>query len=151
MENEIEEIIDSKYLIKEKKGSGFTSNAFLVTERGNNIKYIAKVLKKDDEETQKFYKNEVKYLTILKEDSNHYVLNIKDSGEGPVIRKNRNKGLPLIKKYIVLEYAPNRELADFIIFAQKGLGEDKSKVLFYKIVKGVESMHKKGICHMILN
>ena len=91
MENEIEEIIDSKYLIKEKKGSGFTSNAFLVTERGNNIKYIAKVLKKDDEETQKFYKNEVKYLTILKEDSNHYVLNIKDSGESKEVKVNYKK------------------------------------------------------------
>ena len=147
MENEIEEIIDSKYLIKEKKGSGFTSNAFLVTERGNNIKYIAKVLKKDDEETQKFYKNEVKYLTILKEDSNHYVLNIKDSGEGPVIRKNRNKGLPLIKKYIVLEYAPNRELADFIIYTKSGLGEYKSKAFFVKILECIKSIHKKGICH----
>jgi len=50
MEDPKEEEIDGKYIIKEKKGSGGTANAFLVTEKGNNTEYIAKVLKKDNED-----------------------------------------------------------------------------------------------------
>ena len=147
MENEIEETIDKKYLIIEKKGSGGTANAFLVKQKGNDTNYIAKVLKVDDKKHIQYHENEVKYLKILKKYSLPYVLNIIDNGEGPIIRKNRNKGLPLIKKYIVLEYAPNRELADFIIFTKSGLGEEKSKAFFYKIIKGIGSIHEKGICH----
>ena len=109
--------------------------------------HIAKVLKVEDKKHIKYHENEVKYLKILKEYSFPFVLNIIDNGEGPIIRKNRNKGLPLIKKYIVLEYAPNRELADFIIFTKSGLGEEKSKAFFYKIIKGIESLHEKGKCH----
>ena len=147
MENEIEETIDTKYLILEKKDSGGTANAFLVQQKGNETEYIAKVLKVEDEETEQYHENEVKYLKILKKYSLPYVLNIIDNGEGPIIRKNRNNGLPLIKKYIVLEFAPNRELADFIILTGTGLGEEKSKAFFYKIIKGIESIHEKGICH----
>ena len=147
MENQIEGTIDTKYLIIKKKGSGGTANAFLVQQKGNDTNYIAKVLKVEDKKYIKYHENEVKYLKILKEYSFPFVLNIIDNGEGPIIRKNRNKGLPLIKKYIVLEYAPNRELADFIIFTKSGLGEEKSKAFFYKIIKGIGSIHEKGICH----
>ena len=147
MEDQIEGTIDTKYLIIKKEGSGGTANAFLVKEKGNDTNYIAKVLKVEDEETEQYHENEVKYLNILKKYSIPYVLNIIDNGEGPIIRKNRNKGLPLTKKYIILEYAPNRELADFIIITKSGLGEDKSKTFFYKIIKGIESIHAKGICH----
>lgn len=147
MEDPKEEEIDGKYIIKEKKGSGGTANAFLVTEKGNNTEYIAKVLKKDNEDTRTYYNNEVKYLTIFKNDNNPNVIKIIDNGEGPVIRRNRNNGQPLTKKYIVLENAPYRELADFIIYTQSGLGEFKSKAFFYKIVKAIQSIHQKGICH----
>ena len=150
MEDKIEDTIetnDTKYIIIDKKGSGGTSNAFLVTEKNNNSKYIIKILKIETKVNLTYYANEVRCMNILKQENNPYILDIIDSGECKVIRKDRNNGLPLIKKYIVLEHAPNRELADFIIYAQKGLGEDKSKALFYKIIKGVESMHKKGICH----
>ena len=95
----------------------------------------------------KYHENEVQYLKILKDDNNSNVISIIDSGEGSVIRKNRNDGKPLIKKYIVLEIAPNKELADYIIYVKKGLGEYKSKAVFYKIVKAIQSIHQKGICH----
>ena len=150
MEDKIEDTIetnDTKYIIEEKKGSGGTSNAFLVTEKNNNSKYIIKILKIETKVNLTYYANEVRCMNILKQGNNPYILDIIDSGECKITRKERNNGLPLTKKYIVLEHAPNRELADFIIFAQKCLGEDKSKALFYKIVNGVESLHKKGICH----
>ena len=76
MEDPKEEEIDGKYIIKEKKGSGGTANAFLVTEKGNNTEYIAKVLKKDNEDTRTYYNNEVKYLTIFKNDNNPNVIKL---------------------------------------------------------------------------
>ena len=148
MEDKIEETIDTRYKIIMKKGSGGTANAFLVEDKNNNnSQYVIKIYKFNKEINKTYYANEVKCLNILKSIHNPYILNIITNGEGPVIRIKKNKGLPLIKKYIVLEYAPNRELADFIIHAERGLKEDKSKALFYKIIKGVESIHEKGICH----
>ena len=148
MEDKIEETIDTRYKIIMKKGSGGTANAFLVEDKNNNnALYVIKIYKFNKEINKTYYANEVKCLNILKQIHNPYILNIITNGEGPVIRIKKNKGLPLIKKYIVLEYAPNRELADFIIHAERGLKEDKSKALFYKIIKGVESIHEKGICH----
>ena len=38
--------IDSKYLIKEKLGSGGQANVFLVTKEGDTQEYAAKVFKK---------------------------------------------------------------------------------------------------------
>ena len=148
MEDKIEETIDTRYKIIKKKGSGGTANAFLVEDKNNNnAQYVIKIYKFNKEINKTYYANEVKCLNILKQIHNPYILNIITNGEGPVIRIKKNKGLPLIKKYVVLEYAPNRELDDFIIHAERGLKEDKSKALFYKIIKGVESIHEKGICH----
>ena len=47
--SEKEEQIDNKYIIKEKIGSGGQANAFLVTEKGNNKNYVAKVSKQDND------------------------------------------------------------------------------------------------------
>ena len=148
MEDKIEDTIDSKYIIKRKLGSGGTSSVFIVTEINNNTEYVAKVLQdKDDEEIIKQYNNEIKYLTELKQKNIPNIINIIDSGEGPIIRKNKNDGKPEIKKYIVLEYAKNRQLFDFIVYSGKGLGETYSKAIFYKIVKTIQAIHEVGICH----
>ena len=102
---------------------------------------------KDDEAIIKQYNNEIKYLTELKQKNIPNIINIIDSGEEQIIRKNKNNGKPEIKKYIVLEYAKNRQLFDFIVYSGKGLGENYSKAIFYKIVKTIQSIHDVGICH----
>ena len=43
------EQIDNKYLIQEKVGFGGQANVFLVKEKGNGKKYIAKVSKEDND------------------------------------------------------------------------------------------------------
>jgi serine/threonine protein kinase len=101
MEDKIEDTIDSKYIIKRKLGSGGTSSVFIVTEKhkNNNIEYVAKVLKDiDDEIIINQYNNEIKYLTELKQKSIPNIINIIDSGEGPIIRKDKNDGNPEIYK-----------------------------------------------------
>ena len=83
-----EETVDSKYIIKEKKGGGGTSKVFLVMERKSKLDYIAKILIDEEGDKDGCFESEVKYLTLLKEQKNPYIINIIDKGEGHIIRKN---------------------------------------------------------------
>jgi len=138
--SEKEEQIDNKYLIKEKIGSGGQANAFLVTEKGNNKNYVAKVSKQDNDSMN----NEINILKELKEYNNPYITNLIDSGEGEIIRINRE---PKTRKYCILEYAPNGNIFDYIYCKHSGLGELHSKIIFQKIMKGISFIHEHNICH----
>ena len=137
--SEKEEQIDNKYLIKEKIGSGGQANVFLVTEKGNNKNYVAKVSKENDS-----MNNEINILKELKEYNNPYITNLIDSGEGKIIRINRE---PKTRKYCILEYAPNGNIFDYIYCKRSGLGELFSKIIFQKIMKGIQFIHQHNICH----
>ena len=138
--SEKEEQIDNKYIIKEKIGSGGQANAFLVTEKGNNKNYVAKVSKQDNDSMN----NEINILKELKEYNNPYITNLIDSGEGKIIRINRE---PKKRKYCILEYAPNGNIFDYIYCKHSGLGELHSKIIFQKIMKGISFIHEHNICH----
>ena len=138
--SEKEEQIDNKYIIKEKIGSGGQANAFLVTEKGNNKNYVAKVSKQDNDSMN----NEINILKELKEYNNPYITNLIDSGEGEIIRINRE---PKKRKYCILEYAPNGNIFDYIYCKHSGLGELHSKIIFQKIMKGISFIHEHNICH----
>jgi serine/threonine protein kinase len=49
--------------------------------------------------------------------------------------------------YIVLEYAGNGELFDYIYFQREGLGEKMARVVFKQIIEGLEGCHKAGVVH----
>ena len=138
--SEKEEQIDNKYIIKEKIGSGGQANAFLVTEKGNNKNYVAKVSKQDNDSMN----NEINILKELKEYNNPYITNLIDSGEGKIIRINRE---PKTRKYCILEYAPNGNIFDYIYCKHSGLGELHSKIIFQKIMKGINFIHEHNVCH----
>ena len=139
---EIQETIDSKYIIIEKKGHGATASVYLVKEINKDTVYAAKVLKKSSE----LFDKEIQILTELKNqgNDNKYIVNIVDSGEGLIIRKNRPQ---LTRQYLVLEYASKGELFNYIYAAKSGLNELYSKVIFAKILKGLQACHNAGICH----
>ena len=99
-----EDTINSKYIIKSKKGSGGTASVFLVKPINENITYAAKVLKSNKAIIKEMNDNEVKYLTILKNQHCPYIIEIIDSGEGPILRKEKNGGEPAIRKYIVIRF-----------------------------------------------
>ena len=138
--SEKEEQIDNKYIIKEKIGSGGQANAFLVTEKGNNKNYVAKVSKQDNDSMN----NEINILKELKEYNNPYITNLIDSGEGEIIRINRE---PKKRKYCILEYALNGNIFDYIYCKRSGLGELYSKIIFHKIMEGIQFIHEHNICH----
>jgi len=142
MEEKIEqEEIDSKYKIIEKIGAGGQANAFLVEEKETKKEYVAKVLKREDSKT---IKNEIDILKELKEYNNPYIIKIIDSGKGIIIRKNRKKRK---RDYFIMEKILYGNIFDYIFCKKSGLGELKSKVIFYKIFEGIKCCHENNICH----
>ena len=135
-----EETIDSKYIILDKKGSGLTANVFKVRDKENQTLYAAKVLKKPSN----YFAKEIEVLKIIKPFNNPFIVNMVDSGEGLVIRK----GHPEKKsQYLILEYASKGELFDYIYYPDSGLSERHCKVVFAKILKGIQACHNMGLCH----
>ena len=135
-----QESIDSKYIIVDKKGHGATANVYLVREPNQNQLFAAKVLK----EPSKLFEKEINILNTLKKAENKNIVNIISSGEGLIIRKNHPQQK---SQYLVLEYASKGELFNYIYCAKCGLKEKYSKVIFAKILRGVQACHQAGICH----
>ena len=138
---ESEESIDGKYTIIEKKGFGATAIVFLVKDPNSQKVYAAKVLKKKSA----FFDKEIEILETLKPINNNYIVNLIDSGTGNIIRAN--KPTKKQQQYLVLQYAPKGELFNYIYCTHKGLQEKYSKVIFSKILKGIQACHNAGICH----
>ena len=135
--NENTKILDDKYIILEKKGHGATANVYKIKDKNTNNIYAAKVLKNNCE----FFEKETQMLKLIK---SPYIVNLIDCGNGKILKNNK---LSEDKQYIVLDYAEKGELFDYISLPKKGLGEKYGKVVFTKILKGVLSCHKAGICH----
>ena len=142
MEDELNQgQIDLRYIIKKKVGSGTTANVFLVREMDTNQEYVAKVLKDDN---NNLYDNEVYILNILRPYNSPYIINIVNSGNGNIIRNNRNTKW---RRYTILEYAPYGNIHDFLYSKNNGFGELYSKIIFYQIMKGIQFCHENNICH----
>ena len=135
------EKIGQNYIIKEIIGSGFSADVFHVIENETGKEYAAKVF---NVERKSDCDNEINVINILKEDNNPYIIKIKESGEGDIIRKNKPK---INTKYYILEYASFGNIFDYIFWRKSGFGEFYSKVIFSKIVEGVKFCHDHNICH----
>jgi serine/threonine protein kinase len=141
MESATEEnLIDNKYTILEKKGRGATANVYLVEDKNDKTKYAVKVLK----EITPYFEKEIdilKKVSILK---NPYIVNLIKFGEGPVKIGSKSE---TNHQYMVLDYASKGELFDYIYCAEKGLNEKHAKLIFHKILKGIQTVHNAGIAH----
>ena len=132
--------IDDKYIIKKKLSYGGQANVFLVKKTESDEKYAAKVPIQDDS----FLDSECDILEYLKKKIVQDIINIVDKGKGEIIRKNRKTEE---KKYMILEYASNKDLEQYIRFPKTGFGEKFSKVIFYRIAKSIKDIHDNETCH----
>ena len=133
-----EDLIDTRYLILEKLENQKNAKIFLVKEKESNKSYVAKVFKEETSEI------EIEILNILKTNNNPYTVKIIYSGEGEIIRKNKE---PKKRKYFISEFCPYGNLFDYIYVKPSGLGELYSKIIFSKILKGIKICHELNICH----
>ena len=136
-----ESIINGKYKVLEKKGVGASAKVYLSENIENHKQYAVKVLK--NVSTPSFMKE----IEILKKVSSlkcPYIVNFIEFGEGPVKIYPKPSEQ---KQYVVLEYASKGEIFDYIYCSQEGLKEKYAKLIFKKILKGVQAIHNSGICH----
>ena len=140
MESINESTINNRYKIIEKKGRGASATVYLTEDINTKKQYAVKVLK---EITPSFQK-EIQMLEKVSSLKNPYIVNLIEFGEGPVkIGSKPSRNL----QYFVLEYASKGEIFDYIYCYQKGLKEKYAKVVFKKILEGVQACHNAGICH----
>ena len=139
--------IDDTYIISEKIGSGGTAKVFLVKEKDSEEVNVAKVLKEknNDDFSKECFINEINILNFLKRNiDNTYIVKYINSGVGQVKRV----GHPITKnRYLILGYEENGNLFDYVHFPESGFSEKHSKLIFFKILKGLQEIHSKNICH----
>ena len=136
MENEV-------YRVLEEKGEGATSYVFEVEEQNTQKIYAAKIYK----ESNNCYYNEKEILKYVKQKNSPYIINLINDDDNEKIIIIRDNEQFQAKPYLILEYAPKGDLFSYIYFSKTGFGEEYGKLLFYKILKGVQACHEENICH----
>ena len=131
--------IDDDYIILKKLSYGGQANVFLVENKNTNVRYAAKVPKKND---SSFLKDEHEILDTLK--NSPYIIKCIEYKEGIIKRNGRE---PEKKYYLILELSSNRALDEYIRFSTDGFNEEFCKIIFYRIVKCIKDIHDKKISH----
>ena len=133
--------IGTKYdILLELSSSGVEGVVYLVKERTSNIEYAAKIPK----DNKYNLNNEIKMLKILKQNNCRGAINIIGDGEDEITINGKKLD---VKQYLILEFAQNRALGEYIYIIKKGFGEVHAKIIFYKILKCIQSIHELNICH----
>ena len=131
------ELINNKYITIKKKGYGVTANVFKVKDILTNEVYAAKIYKN----ANIYFDREIEILNTIKEEKNQNIINIIENSNLTSQLSTKHKN------YIILEYASKGELYNYINYTGNGLKEKYCKVIFYKILKGIQTLHNAGICH----
>jgi len=138
---ETEDYIDNKYIKIKKLGEGSFGKVYLVKTKDTNKEFAVKLLQMESQ-CFKLKINTIQKISSLKTE---YITKMIGSGKGPYIKNGENKG---DHKYVVYEYYPKGALYKYFIKENEGPFEEKyAKIIFKKILKGVQAMHKARICH----
>ena len=135
--------IGDKYIV-EKVLSYQTGEAYiyLVKKKLNDGKtYVAKISKYI--ENFKNFEKEIKKIKQFEKKNCPYIIKYID--DGITTLKTDDKELKI--KYLILEYASNYDLGDYLMITKTGFGEQNTKVIFYKILTCIQEIHKNKICH----
>ena len=135
-----EDNINNDYAILEEKGEGATAIVYLVEDKKDKKQYAAKVLNEDFS----LFEKEIDILKKVSALNCPYIINLINYGEGPVKAPSKPKRNG---QYAILEYSSKGDLYDYIHYPNKGFSERHAKLIFHKILKGVQAIHKAGICH----
>ena len=134
--------IGDKYIV-EKVLSYQTGEAYiyLVKKKLNDGKtYVAKISKYKESEN---FENEISKIKQLEKKKCPYIIKYID--DGIITLKTDYEELEI--KYLILEYASNYDLGDYLMITKTGFGEQNTKVIFYKILTCIQEIHKNKICH----
>ena len=123
------------YILGRTLGTGTTGKVKLATKKGTNQQYAIKIIKKSmfdaKPQLQTKIRREVALMRLL---SHPHLLKLEEFAESPR------------HLYIVLEYAQNGELFDFLI-KRRSLPLDLGMHFFHEMVYALEYLHEHAICH----
>ena len=135
-------IVNKRFIVQHEIGKGGYGKVYLVTDLKGENKYALKVLllKRASPIEINNFKHEIEILKKLYTEENSYVLKLYDSG---VLLTKNNRST----NYFVVDYAEKKDLYLYVENSSGGFGEKYAKLLFKKILEGIQFCHEKNICH----
>lgn len=143
-------ILDSKYSLLQKTGKGATAKVYTALPLPNapleKKIYSIKIISPDKIDLPMFQAE----VFLLQSISHPNVLQIFDYGSGTLIKSN---GKQKQVHYIVMENLNHGELLKYITEVSsipgenKGFGEEFGKIIFSKLLDGLEAIHNADIAH----
>ena len=150
-EEQSQTIIDGKYLKIKRLGSGAEGIVYKVKEIKTGKIYVAKIMEFEETYDEDEIKENEKILQIKKNIFNKisainppspYIIGCIYAGKGDIIKNDKIKN----RNYFIFEYAKKGDLWKITQIAG-GLGERCSKIIFKRILLGVQTLHKAGVYH----
>lgn len=132
-------MLDNKYILMSKLGTGATSEVRLGEHKDTHEKVAVKILK--DQNYLKIFAQE---LAMIKAINHKNIIHIIEGGSGIIVR---NGVCTDPKSYLILELAENGELFDYVFYPRCGFGEEKGLCLFKSLLDGLEACHNAGVVH----
>ena len=135
-------ILDERYILECEMGDGATSTVYKAKDSLSGKYYAIKLFK---EPSKIFFREVLFNKRILKsKDNNHFFVKyISSSLNGSL----DTDGFKETKCYILYELASKGDLFKYIKCYGNGFNEKYSKVISYKILKALKTLHKLKICH----
>lgn len=135
--------LDNKYNLYKKIGTGATCKVKLAKDKETQKTVAVKILTGTVGKlsVNKHYNAEI---DMLKKINHPNIINLKDGNRGTIKKPD---GRQKTVDYIVLEYAANGELFDYLFFPRSGFGERNARYLFKQLIDGIEGCHSAGVAH----
>ena len=143
--------INNRFTIIRKIGQGNFSKVYLTRDKNDEKEYAAKIpLNSASQEEIDNFLNEIKILKILNEENinNNYVTIYHDSGKFEVSDIKDDKKISENRHYLITNYLSKGNLYTYLQKTQNGFNEKHTKIIFHKILEGVQFIHNSGICHL---
>lgn len=135
-------ILDNKYYLLKKIGSGATCKVKLAKEIETGELCAVKILNK--QQGKSINQHHVQEIEMLKIVNHPNIINLKAGNKGNLKKPD---GSSKVVDYIVLEYASNGELFDYIYFPKKGFPEKIARVIFKQLIDGLDGCFRNGVVH----
>ena len=133
-------ILNKRYIIKEPIDEGASSKVYKCIDKDTGIPKAAKIFEKI---TLNSFEKEVNIMKKISEINSPSLMKHYESG---IAFLTQNGGI-VQKMYSILELGNHGSLFDAVFKTKNGFSEDVCKYMFSEILKGVEDLHKNGICH----
>ena len=139
-----------EFILKQKIGTGATCECYIGQKKDEKTPEIF-AIKIIPQQYYQFYLNEISFLTKIQEHNN--IIKLYGHGQGfvsPISNNddiNNDNYIKQIIYYIILEYAENGELKDYVNGTNSRIPENISSKIFFRIVKVVKYLHDNNIAH----